>query len=115
MKLFDNKVESKLKLFKVESVDPESQILSPEMAAVYDNKGAVPIQMQLLRKAIAEETKSISDYEGFISSGNFTTEQNAIIQEIANDEKDHIVKWTRMLNELTEDKYKEFEDKPEDK
>lgn len=86
----------------------DAEVLSPDMSSVYDSKNAVPIRMQLLRKAIAEETKSISDYEGFISSGHFTPEQNQIIQEIANDEKDHIVKWTRMLSEITDKEYEGF-------
>ena len=94
---------------KIEAKEaPESQILSPEMSAVYNEKGAVPIQIQLLRKAVAEETKSISDYEGFIKQGYFTPEENAIIQEIADDEKDHIVKWTRLLSAHVDKTYKDF-------
>lgn len=86
----------------------ENEILSPDMSAVYDKEGSVPETMQLLRKAIAEETKSISDYENFIKSGKFSPEDISIIQEIANDEKDHIVKWTRMLGKYTEESYKNF-------
>ena len=93
-----------MKLFK----ENDSEVLSPDMSAVYNKPGSVPKVMQLLRKAIAEETKSISDYENFIKSNEFTPDDVDIIQEIANDEKDHIVKWTRLLSKYTELSYKNF-------
>lgn len=99
-----------MKLFEESKLEnaPESQVLSPDMGAVYQGKGSVPEEIQLLRKAVAEETKSISDYEGLVNSGKFSAEEVAHIQEIVRDEKDHIVKFTRMLCKRVEDFYKEY-------
>lgn len=105
--LVGNKTESKSKKLEAQEAD-DSLVLSPDMSAVYTSKNSVPIRLQLLRKAIAEETKSIHDYEEFINSGNFAPDEITVIQEIANDEKDHIVKWTRMLSKMTEKEYSQF-------
>lgn len=92
----------------VSTEDDDCRALSPDVSAIYDGKGSVPAIMQLLRKAIAEETKSINDYSFFLDSGYFSPTDKDVIQEILNDEKDHIVKFTNLLSKATAENYKDF-------
>ena len=108
MKLYltDSKRESmKNKNLSTKKYESDNEILSPDISAVYDTEGSVPKVMQLLRKGISEETKSISDYSEFINSGIFDSDDIEKIKEIVNDEKDHIVVWTTMLSKYTKKSY----------
>lgn len=110
----DDKVESSYKSSKnrkiKESTDSESN-LSPDMFDVYDNAGSVPIQLQLVRKAITQETQAISEYE--LMKKSMSAEDKVIIDEIINDEKDHIVNFTTMLTRLTTKNYPNNGDLPD--
>ena len=88
--------------------------LSPDMSQLYDNSGAVPKALQMVRKAITQETQAISEYEFMKSTGAFTADQKAVIDEIINDEKDHIVNFTEMLSQLTSQTYPNNGDDAED-
>lgn len=52
---------------------------------------------QVLRAAIRKEMEATSDYENFLEVSDFSAEEKEKILEVLNDEKDHIVIFTKML------------------
>ena len=67
----------------------------------------VSSKVTAIQSALKGETDTIAMYEDLLAYNDLTDTEKAIIKEINDDEKDHMVMLTTMLSDIAEDSYPE--------
>lgn len=73
------------------------------MKKIVESTESLSDVLLMVKQAINDETNTIALYDQVLKSGSLSATVRPIIEEIRDDEKDHLVLLTHMLQDLIED------------